>query len=192
VEYPRLELKFGGKNKDRDPEIIEVAEFIGVKSYKARGKRLSKYEVKVIQELTPEGEQQPRPKEQLPDKPKDQQPDTGKTQTPAPGDDGKEIQNPEKETAAPEKKPAASEKKAAAPEKEPVSPDKKPASPDKKPAASEKKQKSAKKAASGVKAGPSKDSKQDPDEVPLEIVKPKEEKEDKGKKDTGGQFTLEW
>lgn len=37
VDYPRLELKFGGKNRDRDPEIIEVAEFIGVKSYKARG-----------------------------------------------------------------------------------------------------------------------------------------------------------
>ena len=32
VEYPRLEIRFGGKNKERDPEIIEVAEFIGVKS----------------------------------------------------------------------------------------------------------------------------------------------------------------
>ena len=53
VEYPRLELKFGGKNKDRDAEIIEVAEFIGVKSYKARGKRLSNYEVKVIEQLEP-------------------------------------------------------------------------------------------------------------------------------------------
>ncbi|HDS07860.1 MAG TPA: DNA gyrase/topoisomerase IV subunit A, partial [Bacteroides sp.] len=53
VEYPRLELKFGGKNKDRDPEIIEVADFIGVKSYRARGKRLSRYEVKVIEELAP-------------------------------------------------------------------------------------------------------------------------------------------
>ncbi|HER09807.1 MAG TPA: DNA gyrase/topoisomerase IV subunit A, partial [Bacteroides sp.] len=53
VEFPRLELKFGGKNKDRDPEIIEVAEFIAVKSYRARGKRLSKYEVKVIEELAP-------------------------------------------------------------------------------------------------------------------------------------------
>ena len=61
VEYPRLELKFGGKNKDRDPEIIEVAEFIGVKSYKARGKRLSNYEVKVIQELTPMEDEESRP-----------------------------------------------------------------------------------------------------------------------------------
>jgi topoisomerase IV subunit A len=41
VEYPRLEVSFGGKNKDRVSEIIEVADFIGVKSYKARGKRLT-------------------------------------------------------------------------------------------------------------------------------------------------------
>lgn len=53
VEYPRLELRFGGKNKERDPEIIEVADFIGVKSFRARGKRLSTYEVSVIKELEP-------------------------------------------------------------------------------------------------------------------------------------------
>jgi topoisomerase-4 subunit A len=53
VEYPRFEIKFGGKNKGKDPEIIEVAEFIGIKSYKARGKRLTKYQVEMIQELEP-------------------------------------------------------------------------------------------------------------------------------------------
>ncbi len=53
VEYPRLELKFGGRNKDRSTEIIEVADFIGVKSYRARGKRLTKYEVSLVNELEP-------------------------------------------------------------------------------------------------------------------------------------------
>ena len=53
VEYPRLEVSFGGRHKNRENEIIEVADFIGVKSYKARGKRLSTYEVKVIKELEP-------------------------------------------------------------------------------------------------------------------------------------------
>jgi topoisomerase-4 subunit A len=53
LEYPRLEVRFGGKNKTREPEIIEVAEFIGVKSFKAKGKRLSTYEVSVIKELEP-------------------------------------------------------------------------------------------------------------------------------------------
>lgn len=54
VEYPRFEIEFGGKNKNREPEIIEVAEFIGIKSFKAKGKRLSNYSVENIKELEPE------------------------------------------------------------------------------------------------------------------------------------------
>jgi topoisomerase IV subunit A len=53
VEYPRLEVRFGGRNKDRGSEIIEVADFIGVKSYKARGKRLTNFEISLISELEP-------------------------------------------------------------------------------------------------------------------------------------------
>jgi topoisomerase-4 subunit A len=53
VHYPRLELTFGGKNSERENEIIEVAEFIGVKSWKAKGKRLSNYEVDNITEIEP-------------------------------------------------------------------------------------------------------------------------------------------
>ncbi|MGA2405387.1 MAG: DNA gyrase/topoisomerase IV subunit A [Bacteroidales bacterium] len=53
VEYPRFEIHFGGKNKGRGNEIIEVAEFIGVKSYKAKGKRMTSYMVENIQEIGP-------------------------------------------------------------------------------------------------------------------------------------------
>lgn len=53
VEYPRFEIKFGGKHKARKNEIIEVAEFIGVKSYKAKGKRLTSFMVDNIQEIEP-------------------------------------------------------------------------------------------------------------------------------------------
>jgi topoisomerase-4 subunit A len=53
VEYPRLEIKFGGKNEGRKQEIIEVAEFIGVKSFRAKGRRLSNYSVADIRELEP-------------------------------------------------------------------------------------------------------------------------------------------
>jgi len=62
VEYPRFEIKFGGKHKTRDNEIIEVAEFIGVKSFKAKGKRLTSYMVENIQEIEPvvKSESQPR------------------------------------------------------------------------------------------------------------------------------------
>ena len=53
VSHPRMELKFGGKNQAREPEIIDVAEFIGVKSFKAKGKRLSVYAISNITELEP-------------------------------------------------------------------------------------------------------------------------------------------
>ena len=53
VGHPRLELQFGGKNEGREPELIDVDEFIGVKSYKAKGKRLSIYEIQTINELEP-------------------------------------------------------------------------------------------------------------------------------------------
>jgi topoisomerase-4 subunit A len=53
LSYPRLEVQFGGKNAEREAEIVEVADFIGIKSYRARGKRLTNYEVKNIQELEP-------------------------------------------------------------------------------------------------------------------------------------------
>ncbi|MDY0099736.1 MAG: DNA gyrase/topoisomerase IV subunit A [Bacteroidales bacterium] len=53
VEYPRFEIHFGGKHKDRESEIIEVAEFIGVKSFKAKGKRLTSFMVDNIQEIEP-------------------------------------------------------------------------------------------------------------------------------------------
>jgi topoisomerase-4 subunit A len=53
VGHPRLELQFGGKNEGREPEVVDVDEFIGVKSYKAKGKRLSIYEISQINELEP-------------------------------------------------------------------------------------------------------------------------------------------
>ena len=53
VEYPRFEIEFGGKHKTRGNEIIEVAEFIGVKSYKAKGKRLTSFMVDNIHEIEP-------------------------------------------------------------------------------------------------------------------------------------------
>ncbi len=53
LEYPRLEIKFGGDDKDKERMIVEVAEFINVKGYKAKGKRLTTYQVSKINELEP-------------------------------------------------------------------------------------------------------------------------------------------
>jgi len=51
--HPRIEIRFGGKHKNRDNDIIDVSGFIAVKGYKAKGKRLTTYEVKEIIELEP-------------------------------------------------------------------------------------------------------------------------------------------
>ena len=66
VRYPRLELEFGGKNSDRENEIIEVAEFIGIKSWKAKGKRLTNFHVENIKELEPVIKDEHEPGEELP------------------------------------------------------------------------------------------------------------------------------
>lgn len=53
VDYPRLEIRFGGDDKNREKEIVEVAEFINVKGFKAKGKRLTTFQVSKINELEP-------------------------------------------------------------------------------------------------------------------------------------------
>jgi topoisomerase-4 subunit A len=44
---------FGGDDSFREPLVIETDEFIAVKSYKARGKRLTTYTIDEIIELEP-------------------------------------------------------------------------------------------------------------------------------------------
>ncbi len=51
--FPRIQVMFGGNDNFREPLVLEVDEFIGVKSYKARGKRLTTYEIDEIIELEP-------------------------------------------------------------------------------------------------------------------------------------------
>jgi topoisomerase-4 subunit A len=50
---PRLEIVFGGKDGFRPPLVIEAESFIAVKSFKAKGKRLSIYEISTVNELPP-------------------------------------------------------------------------------------------------------------------------------------------
>lgn len=51
VDYPRFEVNFGGNDAFREALVVDADEFIGVKSYKAKGKRLSTFEVESINEL---------------------------------------------------------------------------------------------------------------------------------------------
>ncbi len=52
-KMPRIKVVFGGRDKNRPAEIIDVSEFIAVKGYKARGKRLTTYNVNAINRLDP-------------------------------------------------------------------------------------------------------------------------------------------
>ena len=61
--YPLFRIIFGGKDKKREPIDIDVEQFVGDKSYKARGKRISNYEVAHVERLEPLR----LPPEELPD-----------------------------------------------------------------------------------------------------------------------------
>ncbi|MDR3339268.1 MAG: DNA gyrase/topoisomerase IV subunit A [Candidatus Symbiothrix sp.] len=51
--YPRFEVTFGGNDSFRESLIIDVEEFIGAKSLKAKGKRITTFEVSTIKEIEP-------------------------------------------------------------------------------------------------------------------------------------------
>jgi len=53
VDYPRFEVVMGGNDAYRETLVVDSEEFIGVKSYKAKGKRLTTFEVATINELEP-------------------------------------------------------------------------------------------------------------------------------------------
>jgi topoisomerase-4 subunit A len=61
--YPRIQLLFGGKDSFREPLIIDAEEFIGLKSFKAKGKRATTFEVSEFIELEPV-RFAPKPKEE--------------------------------------------------------------------------------------------------------------------------------
>ncbi|MBN1119224.1 MAG: DNA gyrase/topoisomerase IV subunit A [Bacteroidales bacterium] len=72
TKYPRVKIEFGGKYKDREDEIIDVDEFIAVKGFRAKGKRISNYTVKHVTEIEPAVKDE---------EPKDIDPDNGNNDT---------------------------------------------------------------------------------------------------------------
>lgn len=59
--HPRFEIKFGGGDEFRGSMILDADEFISVKSFKAKGKRISNYTIESITETEPkilEGEEE--------------------------------------------------------------------------------------------------------------------------------------
>ena len=65
--YPRLLVTFGGADHFREPLEIDAEQFITVKSAKARGKRISTWEVDRIEELEPTRFPQEKVEEETPE-----------------------------------------------------------------------------------------------------------------------------
>ena len=80
--YPRLEVIFGGHDSFREPLEIDADEFIAVKGFKAKGKRITTYTVETINELEPtrfpEPEQEPQ--EEASEEPENLDPDSDKSE----------------------------------------------------------------------------------------------------------------
>lgn len=51
--YPRVQAIFGGNDHFRNPIELDAEEFIGEKSYKAKGKRISNFDIETVIELEP-------------------------------------------------------------------------------------------------------------------------------------------
>ena len=49
-----LEVVFGGNHAQRPQELVDVDEFIGIKSHRAKGKRITTYDVASLRFIEPE------------------------------------------------------------------------------------------------------------------------------------------
>ncbi len=61
--YPRILVNFGGNDLFREPLVIEASDFVGVKSYKAKGKRITTFCIGSIEELEPLRTEEPETEE---------------------------------------------------------------------------------------------------------------------------------
>ncbi|SEA89384.1 topoisomerase-4 subunit A [Xylanibacter ruminicola] len=88
--YPRLQVTYGGADAFRGSEEIDAEQFIAVKGYKAKGKRLTTYALESIEELEPQldprnssltsSASDPRPSAESAEELEDLDPDAGKSE----------------------------------------------------------------------------------------------------------------
>lgn len=79
--YPRLEVIFGGHDNFRESLLIDAEEFIAVKGFKAKGKRITTYTIETINELEPTRFPEPPTPQDEPDvEPENLDPDNDKSE----------------------------------------------------------------------------------------------------------------
>ena len=80
IVYPRIQVNFGGNDSFREALEIDAEEFIGIKSYKAKGKRITTFTVESINELEPlRFPEEDEPSEEDSEEPIVEDPDHGKS-----------------------------------------------------------------------------------------------------------------
>ena len=57
--YPRIRVTFGGVDEHREPMEIEIEEFVAVKGFKAKGKRITTWQIAGIEQLEPTRQPEP-------------------------------------------------------------------------------------------------------------------------------------
>ena len=81
--YPRLLITYGGVDEFRGQEEVDVEQFVGVKGYKAKGKRLTTFQLSAIEELEPLRQPEPPSDDDLNSQDEEEEnldPDAGKSQ----------------------------------------------------------------------------------------------------------------
>jgi topoisomerase-4 subunit A len=82
--FPLIQITYGGADEFRGTEEVDVEQFIAVKGFKAKGKRLSTYQIESITELEPTRFPEEQEVQDVPDNPDDSDedldPDAGKSE----------------------------------------------------------------------------------------------------------------
>ena len=81
--YPRLLVTYGGNDEFRGSEEIDAEQFIAVKGFKAKGKRLTMWQIATIEELEPTRFPEPSSTDESIDNEEEEEnldPDAGKSQ----------------------------------------------------------------------------------------------------------------
>lgn len=83
VPFPRIKVTYGGHDAARSPEDIDAEQFIGQKGFKAKGKRISTWQIGTIEELEPVRFPEPEvqdDEDDVEEEPENLDPDAGKSQ----------------------------------------------------------------------------------------------------------------
>jgi topoisomerase-4 subunit A len=80
--YPRIKVTYGGADAFRGSEEIDAEQFIAVKGFKAKGKRLTTYQLDSLEELEPTKVPEPvaEPEDNESEETEDLDPDAGKSE----------------------------------------------------------------------------------------------------------------